>query len=754
MNWTNVWLIFGGEIRDQTRDRRTMFLVVLLPLLMYPLLGMAFFQVSQFLREHPSKIAVIGYQRLPEQPNLLNQEGEFDPGLVGTNTGTNSATSTLAEAITELPGGPIDLSGPESVTARIQYELQDGNIEAAILFPADFAQQIELLRDNTKLSAGESGSLTETKSSDLPQPIIFQNSANEKSRVAYSRARQILSRWREELGKDNLVRRNVPAELVNPFQEIHQDVAREGHQGAAIWSKLLPFVLIVWALTGAFYPAVDLCAGEKERGTLETLLTSPAGRAEIVLGKLATVMTFSMVSALFNLLALGATGVYVMGHISALDPGTEAMSPPWSALPWLVAVLIPVAALFSALSLALAAFAKSSKEGQYYLMPLLMLTLPLMMVATSPAAEISLGTSLIPITGLMLMLRSVLEGNGAQALPFIPIVAAVTAGACLLAVRWAIDQFHSEDVLFRESEKFELRLWIRHLWRDRKETPQAVHAVVLGAVILLMQFFVSLLLPRFAFATDFRINVLVSQLFVIAAPALLFTLLLTRSFRQTLLLRMPPASGLVAAFLLAIAFHPVAVGILTLIHQIYPIDPAVSERLAQAFGTGGSWWTLLFAVAILPACCEELAFRGFILSGLRSKQRIWSAILVSSVLFGLAHPVVQQTISATIIGVLIAFLAFKSGSILPGLVFHMTHNALILMTTYVNESLIRDYAALNWVFASTDGQGYPYYWPIAAAGGCISLVILNYFRGFSSPKQPARLPTAFMKRGTRALPQT
>src|SRR6185312_2708854 len=89
-------------------------------------------------------------------------------------------------------------------------------------------------------------------------------------------------------------------------------------QQALLWSKILPFVLFIWALTGAFYPAVDLCAGEKERGTLETLLTSPAARQEIVCGKLLTVMTFSIATALLNLASMMATGAFIFSQIQRM----------------------------------------------------------------------------------------------------------------------------------------------------------------------------------------------------------------------------------------------------------------------------------------------------------------------------------------------------------------------------------------------------------------------------------------------------
>ena len=87
---------------------------------------------------------------------------------------------------------------------------------------------------------------------------------------------------------------------------------------AAFWSKVLPFVVFIWALTGAFYPAVDLCAGEKERGTLETLLSSPAERSEIVMGKLLTIMGFSSATSLLNLLSMAITGTAVI----VLQPGS------------------------------------------------------------------------------------------------------------------------------------------------------------------------------------------------------------------------------------------------------------------------------------------------------------------------------------------------------------------------------------------------------------------------------------------------
>ena len=171
------------------------------------------------------------------------------------------------------------------------------------------------------------------------------------------------------------------------------------YRGAALWSKILPVMLLIWAMTGAFYPAVDLCAGEKERGTLETLLSSPAERSEIVLGKLLTIMVFSMATAVLNLVSMGVAGWLILGRMPEFGP------PPPLAPLWLAMALVPISALYSALCLALAALARSTREGQYYLVPLLLVTMPLAVLPMAPGVELTLGNSLIPVTGVVLLLR-------------------------------------------------------------------------------------------------------------------------------------------------------------------------------------------------------------------------------------------------------------------------------------------------------------------------------------------------------------
>ena len=190
-----------------------------------------------------------------------------------------------------------------------EERLKSGDVQVVLNFPPDFGDRLRELRAQIKeRAAGDRPAKPDQSATDKtvampPEPQLMFNSGKEKSRVAHMQVEQILDSWKSQIIRENLVASQIPASVARPFQLQPHDVAERRQQQALMWSKILPFVLFIWALTGAFYPAVDLCAGEKERGTLETLLSSPAARIEIVWGKLLTVMTFSCATAMLNLSA-------------------------------------------------------------------------------------------------------------------------------------------------------------------------------------------------------------------------------------------------------------------------------------------------------------------------------------------------------------------------------------------------------------------------------------------------------------------
>ncbi|MDA7952140.1 MAG: CPBP family glutamic-type intramembrane protease, partial [Pirellulaceae bacterium] len=426
---------------------------------------------------------------------------------------------------------------------------------------------------------------------------------------------------------------------------------------------------------------IDLCAGEKERGTLETLLSSPAQRQEIVWGKLLTVITFSISTAVLNLLSMGITGTFVMKQL-ALGGGLPNLGmPPVSALFWLGLVLIPISALFSALALAIASFARSSKEGQYYLMPLLMGTLPLMMLPMMPAVELNLGMSLIPISGVLLLLKNLIEGEFQQALIYCLPVIGVTGVCCWIAIRWATNQFQNEEVLFSGSERFSVGVWLKHLIRDRGATPGFSEALMCAMAILLIRFFANAFMAGSSQTIDFSNIVsttLTIQLAFILTPALIMTVFLTTNYRKTLSLKIPKLRFAIGMFALAVFMHPATFLLNMGIQALYPIDVGklpVLVELVKEFQSKDII-TLILLIGVTPAICEELAFRGFIFSGFRHSGRKWVAIVLSAFFFGATHGILQQSISAAVLGCLLGAIVIKTGSIFPAMIYHCTHNSL------------------------------------------------------------------------------
>ena len=736
MNFSNVKLIYLREMRDQLRDRRTLFLIAVLPLLLYPLLGMSFFQLSQFLRNTAAKVLVVGEQEL--------QEHDWLPPLLGDQRFVRTLFSNRTDELDSLE--LVDLESLHSVDTprqesddakpleRAREELGQGNVEVVLYFPPGFGERLDAAREALMQRVDNPDIVKQTI---LPEPQIFYNSTKEKSRIAQMRVERVLRRWRNSVMQTNLRAGKVPLTAANPFELQPQDVAEEQQRHAAVWSKILPFILFIWALTGAFYPAVDLCAGEKERGTLETLLASPAQRREIVWGKLMTVMTFSVVTALLNLGSMGMTGKFVLAQfrqISAFSGESALQLPPMISLLWLVIALLPVSALFSALCLACAAFARSTKEGQYYLMPLLLIIMPLMMLPLSPGVELTLGNSLIPVTGVVLLLRSVIEGQYWQALPYVVPVFGITSICCLLAIRWAEEQFQSESVLFRESERLDLGRWLVHLVRDRAETPTFAQGILCSGLILIMIFFMNLAMASLASDNvDFMFffqTTFILQVVCIALPAALMTLLFTSNRKKTLLLdRWPKWQLLLAAVLLALFVRPLGLSLAEALQQLYPISEKLRFQLhgvEQLLETASNSWMPWLLIAVLPAFCEELAFRGFVLSGLRHVGHKWWAIGLSSVAFGLVHPILQQQIAAAAVGLVLGYLAVQTGSLVVCMVFHATYNGLALAISNLSQQSNSNFAQAwqSWIFHGEESF-QPWVLVLSALGTVLILLWLH-----------------------------
>src|SRR5262249_10648191 len=288
-----------------------------------------------------------------------------------------------------LPGvyvGPHQGEAPLHVrllASEDRTPLTEKEIDLLLTVPPDFRSQLE---GGTRLTLRLSG-----------------RPGDDASRQAGRRLRTVLMRWKQYLREVRLLRQGLPANFDDPFALQDSEPSKPPEQVAAdslldLLVRVFPFLLVMWSLAGALYPAVDLCPGEKERGTMETLLISPASREELVWGKFLTIWVLSAATALLNLASMGLTSA----HFSGVLPH-DILSP--AAIFWCVLLLLPLSAFFSAISLAVGAYARSSKEGQYYLMPLFLVTTPLIVLTFAPGVELNAFYSLVPVTGVALLMQ-------------------------------------------------------------------------------------------------------------------------------------------------------------------------------------------------------------------------------------------------------------------------------------------------------------------------------------------------------------
>lgn len=474
MRWSVVRLIAGREVRDQLRDRRTLFLILGLPVLMYPLfVGVGVLFVTA-LKEKKLVIGVVGREHAPRAepdlapvlggpgaaaqnerayPALFGADGQFAPQYTGT------ALGSAPMVVEPLPAGTDD---------EYREALAQRRVDAVVVLAPDLPARLaryERPEVEVPVLVGPFPTVTATIRLDRgerPAARVLGRDGEENSKLAVQRVTGVLGHWSDDLKGARFARHGLPPDFDRPIEVRDPQSEKTSEKKIAddlrdMLVKVIPFLLVMWMLTGAIYPAIDMTAGEKERGTMETLLISPAERTEIVAGKFLATTCFSFCTALWNvalmLVAVAAAPLLapqLFGHGLISLPGLAAC----------ILAAVPLALLFAALALALGVFARSTKEGNYYMVPLFFVVLPLAYWSMTPGIELSGFTRWVPVANALLFQQRLLAVR-TDAFPWghVPVVFGVLAVCVVLALVAAGRQFHREGVLFREGEVGGKRGW-------------------------------------------------------------------------------------------------------------------------------------------------------------------------------------------------------------------------------------------------------------------------------------------------------
>ncbi len=622
MNARTVATVMRKELKETLRDRRTLFMMLVLPTLLYP----ALFVVMQ-------QVALFGQRKLEARPPVVAVSGADDVRAF-------LAGDTL-----------LRLAPPESATVAA---VRARAVQAAVVAGAAGAEGTRSVR------------------------VLF-DASDDRSRRARELVGERLDAWGDSLLARRLAARGLPSTFAHPIATADSSVATAREAGGYALGRFLPGLLVLMTLLGAFYPAVDLAAGEKERGTLETLLTAPVPAREIVAGKFLTVALLGMTAAVANLLSMLLT--LQSGVFRFAGAGIQ-FSLPWGSALLALGALVPLAVLFAALFLGIAVRSQSFKEAQNALTPVQLGVIVPVMVAGLPGIEATPLLAALPVAGVVLLLRDLMAGT-AQVLPSLIAFGASVAYAAL-ALAFAARAFGREEVLFgggagtapRGARAERVRAWRT----TARGVPLPAEAFAfIGGVGLLYFHLGSALQGGLG-----ERGLLLSQLLLLALPAVALAAAGPYDARRTLALRRPSGRALAAALLIAAGGIPLGWGIGWAQLQFFP-DAARAlaglEKLISATDAARALW-LLVLVALTPAVCEELVFRGVLLQSLSREMPRLRAVAVTALVFGAFHLSTETAIRflpTAWIGLLMGWVAWNTRSVFASMLMHFVNNGIVVL---------------------------------------------------------------------------
>jgi sodium transport system permease protein len=400
MSLHNILTVYRKELRDSLRDRRTLISMIVIPMLMIPGIMISVAAITMKMVNKARE----------EIPTVMVLGGDDSP--------------VLRAALAKNP--KLRLA---PFAADWKRQISDKQLRAAVEIPAGFEAALDR---------------------GAPAEIEIYNYEGElRSDLAVGELRDFLNGYREKTVTDRLVARGLPATLVKPFETKTQNVAPPEKVTGNRFGGMIPYLFILLCFTGAMYPAMDLTAGEKERGTMETILCSPVARTDLVLGKFLMVLTASLTTAVVSIVTTGITfviiGLMAGGSASAQSGAMPTLDP--AGLLLVIAMVFPVAVLFCSVLLAVSLFAKSIKEASSYATPLIILIIVPAMMGMMPGVELNARLALVPVLNIALASKELVSGVFHwYYLALIFGSTCVYAGAALAV---CVRMFNREDVLFR-----------------------------------------------------------------------------------------------------------------------------------------------------------------------------------------------------------------------------------------------------------------------------------------------------------------
>lgn len=633
---------------DILRDKKTIFMMIILPLILYPVLLIGMTQVmSMSMNSTNNKEIKIG----------VNSEIDSELYLIVDNINKNKDNT----------GADINLVHVKDY----KKELEEDKISAYI--------DID-------------------KADEISDYKIYINSSQNNSNVASSKLEEILEEYKSMKIEDKLIREGIDVKsTLEPVSWETINIAKDEEIAGNFLGQLLPFILVMGVLLGSIYPAIDVMAGEKERGTLETLFTLPISNLELVMGKYMAVSFSAIVTAALNILSILLTMLFLISssNISG-NLGINSLSLKSLILPGIISLICIClfAMVVSAVSMCVCSLAKSFKDAQNYITPVMLLIMIPSYVSMIPTIELNNFTATIPVVNISLLIKSVLSFN--SDLSLIALVFISNLAFVILSVLLLSKMFNSEDILFGNSKSFS---FLEKRSNIKQGTiPGVSEGIVLYAVTLLLFIYIgSLIQMKFG-----MLGLALTQVMIIGLP-ILFGYYIKTDFKKTFRFKIPSTKYFVGGAILWGGAYILVMITTQLMLYLFPQNIEALESINNTLFAEDSFILNLLVIAVMPAICEEIFFRGFVFTSFKSNNSAKYAIILSAVLFAFMHIEFIKILPISILGIALAYSVHKSGSIFVAMLMHFLNNGwAVFVTHYPENKLSKIYNLLEIDFSNID----------------------------------------------------
>jgi ABC-type Na+ efflux pump permease subunit len=459
-----------------------------------------------------------------------------------------------------------------------------------------------------------------------------------------------------------LISRNFPSHPEGILATTADNIATKSQISGSNLGRFFTVVLVVWLVAAGSIAAMDIIAGEKERGTLETLITSGAGRTEIATAKHLAIFTVGLTITLMQVVyAL----IYIRLNVIQL-PANFSIDLSGSSIMQLFILFVPLAAAIAAALLIVSAYARTYKEAQLHFFPLFMGSLVPALAAVIPGLKSRSIIAFVPLANVSVAAREVLTGRPDPLM--ITVIVAVMSMIAMGLIRYSAKLLAREDIVVSTQHEQSALEGGDALFQKR-----------------VFRWFAVMWAVTFAAAANIpglqtpRAQIIFNEVAIFFAGSLLMLRYYRLNVRQVLGIRRQSWQVWAAVLMAVPASQVVAVAFFRIVSTVLPTPADLLRQLGRQVAPEGlPVWQMYLFMAFLPALCEELAFRGLLLHGLRHRFHPVVRCLAVGIVFGLFHYSLFRIAPTALLGVILTAIALMTGSILPGLLFHIANNSLAI----------------------------------------------------------------------------